>query len=356
MKNRFFLLLLLMSVLLSAAAEQMPENYYDAINGKKGEVLKGTLKTVIRAHTVIPYGSGNPSSWYVFYFSDRDENGYCMDMYCDDWKQFGSPGTAVSGCNIEHSFAKSWWGGKEHDPYKDCFHLNPSNSTANSARSNFPLGVPEKDVFTSGSLRIGKIHHDSLNVDLSVFEPKDEYKGDFARAYFYMVTCYGRDLNGDYPDLPIYGKKKTVGWRLDNKDVGSRFAMQNDNYLEFQPWEQAVLIAWHRADPVSVKEINRADAVSDFQHNRNPFIDYPYLAEYIWGEKAHETLDMANLMASSDPEFIPGKSNGWRDSQPSDVDQASNDQSPITSKVIKNGQIFILRGDRTYTLTGQEVR
>ena len=178
----------------------------------------------------------------------------------------------------------------------------------------------------------------------------------FARAYFYMVTCYGRDLNGNYPDLPIYGKKKTVGWRLDNKDVGSRFAMQNDNYLEFQPWEQAVLNAWHRADPVSVKEINRADAVSDFQHNRNPFIDYPYLAEYIWGEKAHETLDMANLMASSDPEFIPGKSNGWRDSQPSDIDQASNDQSPITSKVIKNGQIFILRGDRTYTLTGLEVR
>ena len=76
MINRFFLLLLLMSVLLSAAAEQIPENYYDAINGKKGEVLKGTLKTVIRPHTVIAYGSGNPSSWYVFYYSDRDENGY----------------------------------------------------------------------------------------------------------------------------------------------------------------------------------------------------------------------------------------------------------------------------------------
>ena len=190
MKNRFFLLLLLMSVLLSAAAEQMPENYYDAINGKKGEVLKGTLKTVIRAHTVIPYGSGTNSSWEVFYYADQDENGYCMDMYCDDWKKFTSPGSKVSGCNIEHSFAKSWWGGKEHDPYKDCFHLNPSNSTANSARSNFPLGVPEKDVFTSGSLRIGKIYHDSLKVDFSVFEPKDEYKGDFARAYFYMVTCY----------------------------------------------------------------------------------------------------------------------------------------------------------------------
>ena len=76
MKNRFFLLLLLMSVLLSATAEQMPENYYDAINGKKGEMLKGTLKTIIRKHTVIPYGDGSNSSWEVFYYADQDENGY----------------------------------------------------------------------------------------------------------------------------------------------------------------------------------------------------------------------------------------------------------------------------------------
>ena len=352
MKNRFFLLLLLMSVLLSAAAEQMPENYYDAINGKKGEVLKGTLKTVIRPHTVIPYGSGNPSSWYVFYYSDRDENGYCMDMYCDDWKQFSSPGTAVSGCNIEHSFAKSWWGGKEHDPYKDCFHLNPSNSTANSARSNFPLGVPEKDVFTSGSLRIGKIYHDSLKVDFSVFEPKDEYKGDFARAYFYMVTCYGRDLNGEYPDLPIYGKKKTVGWRLDNKDVGSRFAMQNDNYLEFQPWEQEVLITWHRMDPVSEKEIKRADAVSNFQHNRNPFIDYPFLAEYIWGSKAHEPLDMRYMMNSADPDFVLGESNGWCD-EPRSIGMVGAEVA--AKKIFRDGQILILMGENTYTIMGQKV-
>jgi hypothetical protein len=78
-------------------------------------------------------------------------------------------------------------------------------------------------------------------------------------------------------------RKKTVGWRIDNKDVGSRYAMQNDNYLEFQDWEIAVLLAWHRMDPVSGKELKRMNAVSDFQHNRNPFIEYPCLAEYIYG-------------------------------------------------------------------------
>ena len=291
---------------LSTFAEDLPEGFYNAANGLKDCELKGTLKELIRNHTVISYGEG---SWEVFYYADQDENGYCMDMYCDDWKKFGAPGSAVSGCNVEHSFAKSWWGGAKNDAYKDCYHLNPSNSTANSARSNYPLGNVTNLVKTAGSLKIGKQHHDSLNVDFNIWEPKDEYKGDFARAYFYMATCYGKDKNGNYDPTVCSAYQ---GWRLDNKDVGSKFAMQNDNYLEFQPWEQEVLIQWHRQDPVSVKEIKRADAVSNFQHNRNPFIDYPYLAEYIWGEKAGEELNMTDLMGSFETDFIPGQSNGWR--------------------------------------------
>ena len=310
MRKTLFILISLVLCTSFALAEEMPEGYYDAVNGTKDGELKGTLKKIIRNHTIMAYGSGSNSSWYVFYYSDQNENGYCMDMYCDDWKKFTSPGVAVSGCNVEHSFAKSWWGGANNDAYKDCYHLNPSNSTANSARSNYPLGVPVKEIKTSGSLKIGKIHHEALNVDFNVFEPKDEYKGDFARAYFYMATCYGKNINGNYDPTVCSAYQ---GWRLDNKDVGSRFAMQNDNYLEFQPWEQEVLITWHRQDPVSVKEIKRADAVSNFQHNRNPFIDYPFLAEYIWGDHAGEEVNMAQLIASFEEGFIPGESNGWRD-------------------------------------------
>ena len=293
-----------------ASAEEMRPDFYAPANGTKDAELKDSLKALIRNHTAIPYGSGASSTWGVFYYSDRDEEGYIMDMYCDTWYKVSSPGEVATGCNIEHSFAKSWWGGANNDAYKDCYHLNPSNGTANSSRSNYPLGVPVKDFKSNtGSLKVGKMHHDSLNVDFYVFEPKDEYKGDFARAYFYMATCYGRWSDGTVdPVCSTY-----QGWRLNNNDVGSKFAMQNDNYLEFQPWEQAVLIAWHRQDPVSIKEIRRQDAVSNFQHNRNPFIDYPYLAEYIWGERAGEEVDMALLMASSDDAFVPGVSNGLRD-------------------------------------------
>ena len=330
---------------VSLFAEQMPANFYDRADGTKDNELKTTLKSLVRKRTAISYGT---ATWTVFYDSDRNEEGYCMDMYCDDWQKFTSPGAAVSGCNIEHSFAKSWWGGDKNDAYKDCYHLNPSNSTANSARSNYPLGVPVKDVFTSGSLKIGKIHHDKLNVDFSVFEPKDEYKGDFARAYFYMATCFGKDINGKVDDVC----SKYKGWRTNNEQVGSKYAMQNDNYLEFQPWEQEVLIKWHRQDPVSEKEIKRADAVNNHQKNRNPFIDYPYFAEYIWGEKAGQTVQMEHLVSSSDPRFIPGVSNGW-DGSVTDINGVT--VTPSAAKILRNGQVLILRDGHLYNIMGQEI-
>lgn len=316
MKKHFYLSVFLCLLSLSVFAESLTPGFYNSANGLKDGALKDALKSLIRDHTAIPYGSGASSTWGVFFYSDRNDEGYMMDMYCDEWSYVSNPGDVASGCNIEHSFAKSWWGGSKNDAYKDCYHLNPSNSTANSARSNYPLGVPETDIKTSGSLKVGKIHHPTLNVDFSVFEPKDEYKGDFARAYFYMATCYGHWSNGDIDEV----LSQYNGWRTNNSDVGSYFAMQNDNYLEFQPWEQEILIQWHRQDPVSEKEIKRMDAVSNFQHNRNPFIDYPYLAEFIWGEKAGEALDMSKLVASSDATFVPGVSNGWNGEGGSTVD------------------------------------
>lgn len=118
--RRETILYLLLCPWVGLFAETMPEGYYDRIDGKQDAVLKSTLSAIIRPHTVIPYGSGKGKTWEVFYYSDRDENGYCMDMYCDDWEKFGTPGSVVSGCNIEHSFAKSWWGGLKNDAYKDC--------------------------------------------------------------------------------------------------------------------------------------------------------------------------------------------------------------------------------------------
>ncbi|MBR1929255.1 MAG: endonuclease [Paludibacteraceae bacterium] len=275
---------------LVAFAEKMPDGYYQSADGKQDEELKTALYNIIKVGSRQGYGSG---SWTVFYYSDRREDGSVWDMYSDTVRYFTNPGTAVSGMNIEHSFAKSWWGGTKNDAYKDCYHLNPSESTANSARSNYPLGVVTNVTKTAGSLKIGTnpeyktLYPRKNGNDFMIWEPKDEYKGDFARAYFYMATCY-QDLT----------------WRIDNDDVGSKFAMQNDNYLEFQEWEQQVLLDWHRMDPVSQKEITRMDAVSDYQHNRNPFIDYPCLVEYIWGNKQGQKVDFKKLKNTADSDWL----------------------------------------------------
>ena len=321
MKHKHFLSIFFLLIPLLLQAEEMPVGYYNAIDGKQDSVLKSTLGQIIRPHTAIPYGSGAESTWGVFYYSDQDEEGYCMDMYCDNWKKFTSVGAVVSGCNIEHSFAKSWWGGSKNDAYKDCYHLNPSNATANSARSNYPLGVPTKDLkdqSVTGSLKVGRATYEGET--FWVFEPKDEYKGDFARAYFYMATCYGDELT----------------WRLDNKDVGSKYAMRNDSYLEFRDWEIEVLLTWHRQDPVSEKETKRMDAVSDFQHNRNPYIDYPELAEYIWGNKKGIAVKCSELT-------------GEVTSVPATI--APTGTSTVR-KIIRNGQVLIERNGVVYSIIG----
>jgi len=105
-----------------------------------------------------------------------------------------------------------------------------------------------------------------------------------------MATCYGNQLT----------------WRKDNTDVGSYYAMRASDdpqeYLEFMDWEIAVLLQWSRQDPVSQKEIARQDAVSDFQHNRNPYIDYPHLEEYIWGVRKGQPLNLDSLQTTVIPD------------------------------------------------------
>lgn len=348
MKKLNLTALFLFFVLLVSAAD-MPDAYYTAANGKSDSILKSSLSQIIRKHTVLSYGSGSNSSWYCFYYADRDPvTGLCMDMYSDDWRAFSSPGSVVSGCNIEHSFAKSWWGGSKNDAYQDCYHLNPSNSTANSSRSNYPLGVPTQDFKSNtGSLRVGKAIYNGQT--FFVFEPKDEYKGDFARAYFYMATCYGDELT----------------WRKDNKDVGSYYTMRNptdkDAYLEFLDWEIDILLKWHRQDPVSKKEINRASAVNDFQKNRNPFIDYPCLAEYIWGSKKREAVDISRLMSSGNPLYVDSSDKSGCSCVPTEISDVKLDFGVICvssstqislSQLPENSEVFIfdimgrLCGDR----------
>ena len=98
-----------------------------------------------------------------------------------------------------------------------------------------------------------------------VFEPNDEVKGDIARAYFYMVTCY---------------ENKISNW---NSSANASYVFDGNTYPGLTQWCLDMMMRWSELDPVDDIEIARNNVIAAKQ-NRNPFIDYPGLEEYIWGE------------------------------------------------------------------------
>lgn len=258
-------------MLLFATTAMAQAEYYTSIDGTKGgAALKTALYNLIKNHQQISYGSGTSSTWGAFYTTDAViENGQrrVLDMYSNEKRYFGDKGSAVSGMNIEHSVAKSWWGGGKNNAYCDLHHLNPSDQNANSRKSNYPLGELTSVSWDNGVTFVGKANIDGSSQN--AYEPCDEYKGDFARTFMYMFTCY-QDLTWEYTWMNY----------------------ENSTYPTLKPWAVELLLKWHKQDPVSEKEVNRNNAVHAVQGNRNPYIDYPQLADYVWGDSINYTFHL----------------------------------------------------------------
>lgn len=267
----------------STAFGEIPADYYTSCKGKNKGSLKSQLYTIIKSHTAIPYGSGDSKTWGAFRYTDVTENGYWWDIYTTNLiKADKQPGNEVM--NIEHTFPKSWWGGTKNDAYKDIMHLMPVNSIANSTRSNWPYAEVMSAKPISNKCNNPRFKHGTPQQGQgggcgTVFEPDDEFKGDLARTYFYMVTCY-----------------QNLTW-----EGNGLYTAQNGAYPTLQPWAIEMLLKWHREDPVSDKERDRNEAVYEQQHNRNPFIDHPELVEHIWGDK----MDISWGGDISDPDPDP---------------------------------------------------
>ena len=271
-RRGIFLLLLFFLHVGKTLTAQIPAGYYDAATGT-GSTLKTNLYNIIKNHTVISY-----DGLYAKYVTTDDVNNagvYVWDMYSDIpgptpepyLYQFGSGDQcgSYSGegeCfNREHSMPASWFG--DGTPmYSDLFHVVPTDGYVNNRRSNYPFGEVGSASWTStNGSKVGSSNYPGYTG--TVFEPIDEYKGDFARNYFYMATRYENVIKN---------------W--------SSPMLNKTSYPVFTTWALNMLIAWHNADPVSQKEIDRNNAVYNAQHNRNPFIDHPEYVAQIWSSGA----------------------------------------------------------------------
>jgi len=244
-------------------------NYYSAANGKCGAELKTALYAIISKGAVV---RTYKQLWTDFKTTDKRSDGKVWDMYSDatnfvfgtDQDKGEHPNEGYS-YNREHSFPNSWWGGtSDVAQYTDLFHLYPTDAYVNEKRSNYPFGETKGGKYQSsgGFSKLGTCTAQGYTG--VVFEPSDEYKGDFARTYFYMVTRYEPDI---------------TSW------TGANHTLDGKKYPGLKSWQLNMLLRWAAADPVSDKEVKRNKAVYGIQKNRNPFIDYPGLEQLIWGDK-----------------------------------------------------------------------
>jgi endonuclease I len=178
----------------------------------------------------------------------------------------GSSGTSqCQKFNREHSFPKSWF--DDAAPmHNDAYHVVPADKYVNGIRGNYAYGIVGSANFTSfnGSKRGNNVATGAPSA--IVFEPAAEYKGDFARIYFYMATRYQNQVSG---------------WTGNDSDGDSM--LDGSTSKVFSQWALDMLYQWHISDPVSLKETNRNNVIFNYQGNRNPFVDHPEYVATIWG-------------------------------------------------------------------------
>lgn len=272
--------------MLAGASLQMlgiePDGYYKKCENLSGAALLTALQNTVGSHTTISYDG----LWDVYKTSDITPSGLLWDMYSTkQWptesQRCGNYQKVGDCVNREHSFPKSWFSNGS-PMVSDAYHIYPTDGKVNGQRSNYPYGecAAGSTLGSNGGVQaLGKLGKSTFSgYTGTVFEPVDEYKGDFARSYFYMAAAYNNRI---------------ASWSSD--------MLAGNAFPAFTPWAVNLLLKWHRQDPVSQKELDRNEAVYAWQKNRNPFIDHPELAEYIWGNNATEPW---TLSAGGDPAIV----------------------------------------------------
>jgi len=256
---------------------QPPQGYYDSAEDLTGFQLKTALYNIIKDHNDQTYSAID--NFFVMYDLDvyYENDGTILDPYSENpngqdpysFDPFANPCGNYSGegdCyNKEHVIPQSVF--SQNNPMRgDAHHLLPTDGRVNGFRSNFPFGTVGTNLISQSGISNPTQNGSKLGNSTvtgysgTVFEPINEFKGDIARIYFYFVTRY-EDLVGNWSSYPMFD--------------GSSNQVLHTPFLN-------LLYEWHLNDPVSQKEIDRNNAIYQYQGNRNPFVDFPEWVCEVW--------------------------------------------------------------------------
>lgn len=255
-----------------------PAGYYATATGSCA-TLKTNLKTIISAGYNQQSYAALMTQYAISDIKPREVGigsaNVIWDVYSDNptgtdpynftpvTNQCGSYSGEGNCYNREHSFPASWFN-DAYPMYSDYIQILPTDGYVNNRRSNYKYGQVGTATWTS--LNGSKLGSSSVaGVTGTVFEPINEYKGDLARVYLYMVTRYENNVT-TWAGLSTEGATTLQA---------NTYPSVNVSYLQ-------MMLNWHYADPVSQKEIDRNNAAYTFQGNRNPFVDHPEYVGQIW--------------------------------------------------------------------------
>jgi hypothetical protein len=174
-------------------------------------------------------GQGATQNTIECVYTGREAVGYVDRTQCQD---LTDPNMSF---NTEHTWPQSLF--SQLEPMRsDMFHLFPTDETANGKRSNYPFGVVTNPTWSNGGSKFDQ--------NSGIFEPRDDHKGETARAMFYFVMRY-------------------------------------QNYSNFLNTQESILRQWHYQFLPTTIEQKRCNDIQIYQKNRNPFIDYPQFVDRI---------------------------------------------------------------------------
>lgn len=295
--------------------------YYQGVDGKTGDELVGFLYNKIKNH--IEFGFESTDMNRIFKITDRNwaldsndmiykanlanfdyvgDNGYMHKLYADynddivTADRYKNEGATRVSFDKEHIWAQSLGDfGRNLGAGSDLHALWASDVVANqNAHNNYNFAFPTtniRDYMSDKDSYIGR----NGNIEgfaTKVFEPLDQYKGDIARAMFYMPARYYEYIDKEHPKLELVN--------------GSPAARVASPTLTGQAGDLATLLLWNELDPVDEHEIRRNNLIANnYQGNRNPFIDYPQWARIAYdpnysGHPASNAPETSSVGSNSD--------------------------------------------------------
>lgn len=274
------------SIILSLGASSLlgqGADYFASAEGLTGSTLKGKLTQLISGHTSLSYTPGVWTAHKDLYEDPSDSSKLILFYSQASWdKSAQDPGSgSTQYWNREHLWPNSYGIDKSQPKYTDIFNLVPANKAVNNDRSNnyFDYADPDKPGYEDPANALAPECKENSSL---IWEPGDGQKGWVARALFYMTTRYtDLQLVDTPPDLAP-------------DSSSSRMA------------QLSVMLEWNRKFLPSAKELDVNQRIFEiYQHNRNPYIDFPEFADAVfvegpsWGGWRIEHFSLEELQTAS---------------------------------------------------------